>query len=304
MPVMPAVVESGPRSLKWHAANRPRSQPFVCAKKCGRFYIRPLKCVQGACYANRRDSAILGEPRLEYKVNQLPLDFSGEVRLFPLPNLVFYPGCIQPLHIFESRYCEMLEDAMRDDRLLAIATLLPGFEKDYYSRPPIAPYTCLGHVITHEKTDEGTYNLILVGNSRARIKHEITPVRSFRRAAVEIIQNHAVTDSDLARQLGETLARRFVAAAKSADELVSHFREGKLSLSSLTDVVAFHLPVALDLKLKLLKEPDPVQRAKWLLAAFNGSSDSDDTETDRRAGASDEPDSSPRLKFPPEFGIN
>lgn len=243
---------------------------------------------------------------MEYKVNQLPVDFSGEVRLFPLPNLVFYPGCIQPLHIFESRYCEMLEDAMQDDRMLAIATLLPGYEADYYSRPPVSPFTCLGHVITCEKTPEDTYNLILIGNSRARIKHEITPVRSFRRAAVEIIENLDVTSAaGAAREIGATLAQRFVAAAKSADELVPHFREGKLSLSSLTDVVAFHLPVKLELKLKLLGEPDPIRRAQWLLKSLK-SPDEAESSNERHAetGPADDTIRAARSKFPPEFGTN
>ncbi len=38
--------------------------------------------------------------------------FSGVARLFPLPNLVMYPHVMQPLHIYEERYREMLEDAI------------------------------------------------------------------------------------------------------------------------------------------------------------------------------------------------
>ena len=65
---------------------------------------------------------------------RLPYGFSGEVRLFPLPDLVMYPSNVLPLHIFESRYREMLEDAIRGDELITIATLTPGYERDYYSR--------------------------------------------------------------------------------------------------------------------------------------------------------------------------
>ena len=62
--------------------------------------------------------------------------FSGQARLFPLPNLVMYPHVMQPLHIFEPRYREMLEDDAGDDRLIAMAMLAPGWETDYESRPP------------------------------------------------------------------------------------------------------------------------------------------------------------------------
>ena len=200
-----------------------------------------------------------------HEIQEFPVDFSGEARLFPLPNLVLYPGCIQPLHIFESRYCEMLEDAVQDDNLVAIATLMPGYEPDYYSRPPIADHTCVGQLILHEKTPENTYNLLLVGARRAQIKHEITPVRSFRRAAVEIIEDRDVAENDSnAQRLGEDLAKQFVASAKSAEQLAINFQAGKISLSSLTDVVAYHFPFELQLKLRLLEQPDPIERARML----------------------------------------
>ena len=64
--------------------------------------------------------------------------FSGVVRLFPLPNLVLYPHVMQPLHIYEDRYREMLEDALAGDKLITMSVLQPGWETDYESRPPIA----------------------------------------------------------------------------------------------------------------------------------------------------------------------
>jgi Lon protease-like protein len=42
-------------------------------------------------------------------------DFSGKVRLFPLPNLVLFPHVLQPLHVFEPRYRQLMEDALDDD---------------------------------------------------------------------------------------------------------------------------------------------------------------------------------------------
>ncbi len=67
----------------------------------------------------------------------LPEDFEGTVRLFPLPNFVMFPGVLQPFHIFELRYREMLRDALDDDRLIALASLLPGSDSDYEAVPPL-----------------------------------------------------------------------------------------------------------------------------------------------------------------------
>ena len=59
-------------------------------------------------------------------VTRLPDDFDGRVRLFPLPELVLFPHAMQPLHIFEPRYCEMLGEAMAGDHLIAMSTLTGG----------------------------------------------------------------------------------------------------------------------------------------------------------------------------------
>jgi len=87
-------------------------------------------------------------------------NFSGTVRLFPLPNLVLFPHVMQPLHIFEPRYRSLLEDALRSDGLIAMATLAPGWEADYEGRPPLYPTACLGRIATHRQLDDGTYNVL------------------------------------------------------------------------------------------------------------------------------------------------
>ena len=81
-----------------------------------------------------------------------PNEFSGRVRLFPLPNLVMFPNVMQPLRVFEPRYIEMVEDALAGDRLIAMGLLEPGWEHEYDGRPPgRAPLACLGKIATHPR---------------------------------------------------------------------------------------------------------------------------------------------------------
>jgi ATP-dependent Lon protease len=220
--------------------------------------------------------------------SNLPPSFSGEVRLFPLPDLVMFPSNLLPLHIFESRYREMLEDAMQGDQLITMATLLRGFEHEHLSRPPIAPVVCIGQVAAHEKTDQGTYNLMLVGLRRARILYEIEPVRPYRRAKVQIIGDVSSGAYQAGSELGERLAYRVLENLPAAQSLVDRFIQHKISLASLTDVVAFHMPLAIDLKLRLLAEADAMVRAKLLLANLAIANAS--TRGNRR--------------YPPEFSVN
>ena len=79
-----------------------------------------------------------------------PDQFSGRARIFALPNLVMFPHVMQALHIYETRYRAMLEEAIEDDRLIALGVLAPGWEENYEGRPTLrsterimAPYTRL-----------------------------------------------------------------------------------------------------------------------------------------------------------------
>jgi len=42
------------------------------------------------------------------------------VALFPLNGTVLLPGCDLPLNIFEPRYLNMIDDALRGDRLIGM----------------------------------------------------------------------------------------------------------------------------------------------------------------------------------------
>ena len=200
--------------------------------------------------------------------HDVPASFDGTVRLFPLSDLVMFPSNVLPLHIFESRYREMLEDAVQGDQLIAMATLMPDFEHDYYSRPPIAPVVCIGRVTAYKQTEEGTYDLLLQGLRRAEIAHEIEPVRSFRRANVQVIGKSLSKAKTARKEIGQQLADRILQTLPWAQKLVEGFIQGKIPLASLADAVAFHLPLAIELKLQLLAEADVASRAELLLASL------------------------------------
>ena len=210
----------------------------------------------------------------------LPDHFNNEVRLFPLRDLVLFPSNVQPLHIFEERYREMLEDAMMTDKLIAMATLEPDTDpQEHYSRPAIAETICIGQVANCEKTDQGTYNLLLVGLKRAVIEDELPPQRSFRQAKIKIL------DDDVAQQLQpheKTLANAIVdriqRLAPSSREMLNALKERELTLAELTDILAFHINLGTPTKLKLLSEVSAERRANMMLEAMPNRSSFDDGE--------------------------
>jgi len=196
--------------------------------------------------------------------------FSGIVRLFPLPNLVLYPHVMQPLHIFEDRYREMLEDALASDQLIAMAVLEPGWEDDYESRPPIVEYACLGKVVAHHKLKDGHYNVLLMGMQRVRIVRELQPLRSFRKARVELIEDCYDFDTPADRKKMHerllTAFRKHLPCACQLPEQLESMLTDQLPLGLLTDLAAYALPLEAEVKRQLLAECRVRCRAEILLA--------------------------------------
>jgi ATP-dependent Lon protease len=227
--------------------------------------------------------------------SRLPEDFAGRVRLFPLPNLVMFPHVVQPLHIFEPRYRELVEEALATDQLIAMAHLQPGWESKYEARPPIAPVTCIGRIISHAQLDDGKYNILLLGLRRAAIATELPPARSFREAQVAVLEDlyaNAASQQRAAMQR-ELLKcfRRFTPETPAAQEQFESLMNHRLPLGVLTDVISFTMKFDVELKQRLLSEANVDQRAKMLVEELRRLESGDAFDDD------DHP-------FPPAFSSN
>lgn len=220
--------------------------------------------------------------------------FAGKVRLFPLPNLVLFPHVMQPLHVFESRYRDLLEDALRDDRLIAMAVLAPGWQSDYEGRPPLRRFACLTRVTTHHRLDDGTYNVLVLGLRRVRLVRELEPLRSYREAEVELCEDYDPPEQAAARRALRGQLRnafiRILPVLPDAHEQIDQLLGSDISLGVLTDVLGYMLQIDLDAKAALLSESDVHRRGKMLLAHL--------------AAVAEQPAETGAIPFPPQFSAN
>ena len=102
------------------------------------------------------------------------------IPIFPLPDVVLFPHTLLPLHIFEPRYREMVRDCLAGDKRLAMALLKPGWENDYYGRPPVHPIAGAGEIIQHEELPDGRFNILLRGTMRIGITAELPADKPYR----------------------------------------------------------------------------------------------------------------------------
>jgi uncharacterized protein len=109
-----------------------------------------------------------------------------EIPLFPLPDVVLFPGVSRPLLIFEPRYREMVADALKGTRIIGMVLLRPGFEKDYEGRPPVYDVGCAGEIQEYEELPDGRYVILLRGLTTFRVVSEDRS-KPYRLARVESV---------------------------------------------------------------------------------------------------------------------
>jgi Lon protease-like protein len=94
--------------------------------------------------------------------------FPRRVPVFPLSGVVLFPGAVLPLHVFEDRYKEMLEDVLEGDRLICMALLKHCSREEYTDAPPFHETVCIGRVIHRDRLSDGRSNIALLGISAGR----------------------------------------------------------------------------------------------------------------------------------------
>ena len=132
----------------------------------------------------------------------------ARITIFPLPGAVLYPGLQLPLHIFEPRYRAMVGDALARDR--KIGMIQP---RQAQEGAPLYTIGCLGRIGEVEALEDGRYNIVLQGESRFRILHELDVATPFRQVEAELLPERE--DDVLApveRASFEREARRFADA--------------------------------------------------------------------------------------------
>src|SRR6476660_9208478 len=89
------------------------------------------------------------------------------VPVMPLPGALLFPNALLPLHIFEPRYQEMLELALREHRMFSVALINPQ-RTQWNSTDDFFHVAGVGLIRACVGRGDGTSNLILQGLRRVR----------------------------------------------------------------------------------------------------------------------------------------
>ena len=113
---------------------------------------------------------------MKKKINHFP----NKIPVFPLSNFIIFPRTTVPLNIFEPKYIDMVDDAMKTDRIIGM------IQPKKYNQNNKILYNigCAGKITSFNETDDGRYLIVLVGISRFRIVNEIDNKKLYRECSV------------------------------------------------------------------------------------------------------------------------
>ncbi|KAA3612877.1 MAG: hypothetical protein DWQ01_04015 [Planctomycetota bacterium] len=181
--------------------------------------------------------------------------------LFPLPNVLLYPDAILPLHIFEPRYVQMVEDLLQSPEPdLILGLLTPGWEDQYFENPPVYPMAGLGRMVQCSRTDNGRFNILVQGMKRVNVVSEESSDSLYRKVQVKPVEEQKGFDLEEARDLTQRLRRGLIEFADG-----SLLLPGKAALGYLADVLLVALPIDVQLKQQLFSMLNVRDRAVAVL---------------------------------------
>lgn len=105
-------------------------------------------------------------------------DLPETIPVFPLPVALLLPRSHLPLHIFEPRYLQMLDDVLTSDHRLI------GMVQPYGKDQRLHSIGCAGRVTAFSETEDGRYMITMSGKSRFRIAAEVEGFTPYRRCKV------------------------------------------------------------------------------------------------------------------------
>lgn len=180
----------------------------------------------------------------------------ARIPLFPLAGAILFPRSQLPLHIFEPRYREMVQDALAGPG--RIGMIQPSGTGE---SPTLFQTGCVGEIVAAEELEDGRFNIVLHGSNRFRLIAERDMGTAYRQADVDLAAfDDAEPDplSLIQRADVEREARRFGDALGLA---VDWAAVGQLDDEMLVNAIAQVAPFDVGAKQALLEEPTLTGRA-------------------------------------------
>ncbi len=184
--------------------------------------------------------------------------------LFPLP-LVLLPNEFLPLHIFEPRYRQMLNDVALEKNMFGVSYFNPT--EEFIEKPAIGTVGCVAEIRGVQTMPDGRSNVSSVGVIRYQLIEYINDGAPYLVGDVEFFEDDA-EDETVLNPLAETVFTLFRRVALAAHKLSGErgvFPDVQpTDPQSLSFLVTAAFNLEPDLKYQLLETRSTIERLKRL----------------------------------------
>ena len=112
-------------------------------------------------------------------------DLPRTLPIFPLQGVLLLPRGRLPLHVFEPRYVNMMQDALAGDRIIGMIQPRRAEEQSAEDHPDVYETGCAGRITSFSETDDGRFFLTLTGLCRFAVIKELPVLRGYRRVIAD-----------------------------------------------------------------------------------------------------------------------
>lgn len=193
-------------------------------------------------------------------------DLPATVPVFPLLEALLLPGGRMPLNVFEPRYLQLVDDAMRGARIIGMVQPALDGSKRHDDEPELCQVGCMGRIISLSETGDGRYLISLQGICRYRILQELAVRTPFRQCRIAPFVGDLEEDRGAGEVNRPALLKAFRAYLQ-ANELEADWESvSRADNTMLVNALSMMAPYGAAEKQALLEAPDLKTRADTLIA--------------------------------------
>jgi len=184
---------------------------------------------------------------------------SHNAPVFPLRDVFLFPGQLLPLHIFEPRYRQMIEDSLDGPGRIVMAA--PADDQPALPQGPALPTVAgIGEIVKHTRRSDGRFLIWLLGTGRVHMI-EVPSDRLYRQVKYEPAEEVGPTRQEVA-VLQEPLRRAITDRVGDALELPE-----SVTIGQLADILGQCLQLPATLMGQIYAETRVTMRARMVLDA-------------------------------------
>ena len=185
-----------------------------------------------------------------------------QIPIFPLSGVIYFPKTNLPLNIFEQRYLDLVNDAIRKDKLMGMIQSKRKGEEVY-------KIGCLGKISDFRKSNDGRILINLTGLTRFEVLEEKKNFKLYREFKVNY-KRFILDLKPIKEEINiEPLIDKIKVFFKKSGLLLNWKEFEKLDEAQKINTLAMIAPITIEEKQKLLESISLDEKVKVLINIVN-----------------------------------